>query len=307
MNDDKPHDRFFKETFSRTDITSDFLQAYLPEAIRARLDLSSLHRETDSYTDEQLGEHFADLVFSATFDGQPVQVTLLLEHKSYPVKYPHFQLNRYILSVWEQQIKQKITLTPVLPIIIYHGYSRWLKQPLPTYFADMADELKSFLPAFDYILIDLGTIKTKLPQLHSDYARLTGLLLQYSRQKRQLEHILTTYAQIMHNLTETPGGRAFISTTFIYLNWTSGLTTQQVIAIFSRISTQAGTIAMSAAQQLINQGLEQGIEQGIERGIERGVRGMLKLNMDAATIAAAFDMPQIQMERLINKISQETK
>ena len=70
MNPDKPHDKFFKETFSQTDITADFLQAYLPIAIRKKLDLTSLRREHDSYTDDQLNEHFADLVFSAQFGNQ---------------------------------------------------------------------------------------------------------------------------------------------------------------------------------------------------------------------------------------------
>lgn len=60
---------------------------------------------------------------------------------------------------------------------------------------------------------------------------------------------------------------------------------------------------MSAAQQLIDQGISQGISQGIERGI----RGMFKLGMDAPTIAAAFDMPQTEVERLIEKIRKETK
>jgi predicted transposase/invertase (TIGR01784 family) len=163
MNSEQSHDKFFKETFSRTDITADFLQACLPGDIHAKLDLSSLRRKTDSHTDEQLNEHFADLIFSILCDGKPIRITLLLEHKSYPVKYPHFQLNRYLLNVWEQQIRQKNKLTPILPIIIYHGQSRWQKRPLSAYFPGIAIELTTYLPAFDYVLIDLGAIETMLP------------------------------------------------------------------------------------------------------------------------------------------------
>lgn len=151
MNPDKPHDKFFKETFSRTDIAGDFLQAYLPESVRSGLDISSLQRDVDSYVDEELSEHFADLVFSGTFGKE------------------------------------------------------------------------------------------------------------------------------------------------------------SVIRIFTTISTEAGTIAMSAAQKLINEGIEQGIEKGIEQGIEKGIRGMLKLGMNTSTIAAAFEMPQEQVELLIKKIKRETR
>lgn len=163
----------------------------------------------------------------------------------------------------------------------------------------MADELNSFLPAFDYVLIDLGTIEKKLPQLHSDYARLTGILLQYSRRKRALMRILDTHAQLVRNLIATDSGRAFVSTTLVYLNWASQLTTVEVITIFERISTEAAEIVMSAAQTWIN--------EGIEQGIERGVRGMLKLGMDAVAIAAALDIPQTKAERLIEKIRKDTK
>ena len=305
MNQDKPHDKFFKEAFSRTDVTSDFLQAYLPDAIRKKLDLRSLQRETDSYTDDQLSEHFADLVFSGSFGDQPLKITLLLEHKSYTENYPHFQLNRYILNVWEQQLKQRTALTPVLPVVIYHGTAHWQKRPMESYFPKVEPELIPFLPAFDYVLIDLKTVEAKLPQLQSDFARLTGLLLQYSRRKRDLIRILETHAQIIQNLAGFQSGQIFIETTFIYLNWSSSLTTSEVIAIFNRISTQAGTIAMSAAQKLINEGIEEGIEKGIEKGIERGVRGMLKLGMNAVTIAAAFELPKQTVEQLIEKIKGE--
>jgi len=305
MSPDKPHDKFFKEAFSRIDIVSDFLQVYLPAEIANKLDFRSLRRENDSYTDEQLGEHFADLVFSGMFGNQSLKITLLLEHKSYTENYPHFQLNRYMLNIWEHQVKQKTLLTPVLPIILYHGKTSWQKRSMQTYFLQFEPELKPFLPDFEYVLIDLTTIETKLPQLHSDLARLTGLLLQYSRHKRDLVRVLETYAQIIQNLVTSPTGRIFVETTFIYLNWSSPLTTTEVISIFSRISTEAGTIAMSAAQKLINEGIEKGLEQGIEQGIEKGIRGMMKLGMDAVTIAAAFEMPLNDVNRWIEKIKSE--
>ncbi len=47
---------------------------------------------------------------------------------------------------------------------------------------------------------------------------------------------------------------------------------------------------MSAAQKLINE------------GIERGIRAMLKLSIDAVTIAAALEMPQNTVNQLIGKI-----
>lgn len=295
--DKKPHDKFFKETFSQIDITGDFLRVQLPDTLTTKLDFSSLRREADSYTDEQLSEHFADLVFSAIFDGQPVRVALLLEHKSYTEEHIHFQLNRYILNLWESQVKQKQPLTPVLPIVIYHGKRSWKKQPFGRYFGQLVPELTPYQPAFDYVLIDLSVVVNRLSEFATDYARLTALLLHNSRKQVDMLRVLTDYADAFRQMAEQEAGRRYVETAFVYVYWTTDLTKVEVIAIFQRISAKTGTIAMSTAQRFINEGIEQGIEQG--------VRAMLKLNMDAATIAAAFELPLAQVERLIEKINGE--
>ncbi|WP_046375758.1 Rpn family recombination-promoting nuclease/putative transposase [Spirosoma radiotolerans] len=121
---DNPHDRFFKETFSQPEILIDFLNTFAPESVRDRIDYTTLTREVDTFTDEQLAEHFADLVFSVTYGDQAVRLVLLLEHKSYTEEYPHFQINRYLLNLWESQLKQKQPLTPGLPVLVYHGNRR---------------------------------------------------------------------------------------------------------------------------------------------------------------------------------------
>lgn len=97
---DNPHDRYFKEAFSQIDILADFLNVYLPDGLREQLDFASLVRSPDSYTDDTLGEHFADLVFTARLGAQPIRIALLLEHKSYTEPHIHFQLTRYMLNAW---------------------------------------------------------------------------------------------------------------------------------------------------------------------------------------------------------------
>ena len=125
MDIENPHDKFFKETFSRLDILTDFLQAYLPSDVFEALDLTTLVREADSFTDGDLGEHFADLVFTVLSGRKAITITLLLEHKSYYEESPHFQLNQYLLNLWAHQVKGKKPLTAILPIVIYHGQRRW--------------------------------------------------------------------------------------------------------------------------------------------------------------------------------------
>lgn len=90
---DNPHDRFFEETFSQSEVLIDFLNAFAPESVCQRINFATLTREVDTFTDDQLDEHFADLVFSVQYAGQPIRLVLLLEHKSYTEEHPHFQIN----------------------------------------------------------------------------------------------------------------------------------------------------------------------------------------------------------------------
>jgi predicted transposase YdaD len=43
-----PHDKFFKETFSRPEVIRSFLEEYLPGNVSAVLDLNSLELQKDS-------------------------------------------------------------------------------------------------------------------------------------------------------------------------------------------------------------------------------------------------------------------
>lgn len=74
----KPHDKFFKEVFTRRDTAEEFLQNYLPGDVVRLLDLASLEYTKDSFVDKHLKEHFSDLFFKAYFkDGSPGYVYIL--------------------------------------------------------------------------------------------------------------------------------------------------------------------------------------------------------------------------------------
>ena len=60
-----PHDRFFKETFSRLEVSRSFLKNYLPSNVGQQLDLSNLELQKESFTDKTLQQHFSDLLIVA--------------------------------------------------------------------------------------------------------------------------------------------------------------------------------------------------------------------------------------------------
>ena len=105
--------------------------------------------------DSNLCTTYSDLVYNCKYGNNiDIKISLLFEHKSRPEKFPHLQLLGYELKIWEAQIKQKQELTPIIPIIFYHGKSKWIKNPVEEYFKGLDDILQNYIPKFDYQLID---------------------------------------------------------------------------------------------------------------------------------------------------------
>ncbi|TAE28651.1 MAG: Rpn family recombination-promoting nuclease/putative transposase [Cytophagales bacterium] len=300
------HDRFFKEAFSRSDVVADFIQAYLPSEFSQQVNPNTLTRLQDSYVDDDLSQYYVDLLFSVEYSGQPITIALLLEHKSYPEEYPHFQLNQYQLNYWRDQLKEQQALRPVVPIIIYHGQGKWKKRPPKDYFQAIDSLLSCFIPDFDYYLINLTEDTGKrFELLRSSYAKLTAGLLKTVRQKHRLTKMLDQLRQVINDLVEEQTGEQFVKTAFIYIHWASKLTSTEIIGIFRSISQKTETTAMSAAETLIKQGMQQGMQQGEYQVTLKYIKGMLRLGMDAKTIANAFDLPLKTVELYIATIKEK--
>ncbi|MEZ4828082.1 MAG: Rpn family recombination-promoting nuclease/putative transposase [Bacteroidia bacterium] len=41
--------------------------------------------------------------------------------KSYPVDFPHLQILRYMLEIWDRQVREQQPLSLIIPILVYHG------------------------------------------------------------------------------------------------------------------------------------------------------------------------------------------
>ncbi len=66
-----PHDQLFKATFSRQDMAVGFLQNYLPDDLRTRLDWETLRLEPGSFTDEAMRGSESDLLYAVQIDTHP--------------------------------------------------------------------------------------------------------------------------------------------------------------------------------------------------------------------------------------------
>ncbi len=301
---DNIHDKFFKESFSRKETVKGLIQELFPEALRSNINIESLELTKNSFIDETLNEHFADLVYLCEYQSkQKIRISFLFEHKSYQEPYPHLQLLRYLLNTWEQDKKEKKPLILTIPIIIYHGKKPWKYEPLTQYFKGIDSTLKQFIPDFEYLLFDISRFSdNEIFNFKNRFLTLSLILLKNSRIKAYLSNIAESFIEVIRDI-ENQGDANYIKSVFVYtLATLEGLTKQEIITIFRRVSLKTEQITMSIAEELKIEGKIEGRIEGKKETTVHFIKGMLKVGMDASTIAATFDLPKAEVDDIIAKI-----
>jgi len=120
----QPHDRFFSKCFSHMETAEDILINNIP-AIAKLIAPGTLQNCSEKFVNQELERYYSDLLLKANLkNGGEVYIYLLIEHKSYQTPKISFDLNRYMLQIWEDEIEKTKPLPFIFPIVIYHGKSK---------------------------------------------------------------------------------------------------------------------------------------------------------------------------------------
>lgn len=286
-----PHDLFFKQYLSHPVAAADFLRNHLPPAVVSLVDLTQLTLAKDSFVDEQLRNHFSDLVYrTVTTEETPVAFSLLFEHKSYPDEWVNFQVFRYLARMWEQEFAEiqaaykeakqtqakpgrlpRIqTLTPILPLLVYHGKDEWkvslrfahhltgLQDPE----SPLAKALAPYIPDFEPHFVNLTALPDEEIQ-GEVVTRLFVLVLKHIFEQglgNHLDEILTLAAELAHQ----PNGLAMVITLLRYLG-SAGIrvkradVAQKLLALLPK---EGGVLMQTMAEEWIEEGKRIGLQEG---------------------------------------------
>lgn len=247
-------------------------------------------------------EFFSDILFSVNIkDGQDIKIYLLFEHKSYPDAGIWKQLLTYLSRIYNKMDK----LTPVIPIVFYHGETEWRisknfkdSMELPE---DVKESMLKYIPDFEYALIDLSTedVEEMLISLTMKVVLYTFQNIRDFENREKLENFI----KLSKDLFYEDSGLKIIHKLLLYLYATNELNPVEMKEAISRlISNDKGNIAMTTAERLMKQGFEQGIKQGIEEGIEEAKKEdalkMLKKGYPVQEIAEITGLSEATILRL---------
>ena len=286
-----PHDKFFKETFSRLEVAQSFIEETFPVEIRDRINISTLQKTNASFTDAELSEHLADIVYQTQYAGQNALVTLLFEHKSYPEKYPHLQLLRYMNNVWHEEQKQNKDLSVIISTVIYHGTTAWKKKSMIAYFGNPHGSLHQFIPQFDYLLFSLNEIDDyQIDNFKNDLLSMTAMLMKHSRDASDNFQSLQPFLVKKLNALDANHQDDFIKTTFRYIEDGINLTQNKLSPIFTQVSKNINNIAMTIADEIR------------EETTFNHIKGLIQNGVSIDLISKSFGLSMQKVEEIIKKI-----
>jgi predicted transposase/invertase (TIGR01784 family) len=309
----KPHDKFFKETFGDLDVTTDFINHYLPKEILDILDLDTLTATKDSFIERDLRDTYSDLLFSVNINGGKGYFYFLFEHKSYQAPDIAFQLLGYMLRIWNQLLtKEKMKELPVvIPFIIYHGRENW----------ESPKTIANWIQGYHYFPQHIQKCVPNYAFFHYDFSidgseEIRGnpklqAYLQLSKQIfiRDIRSLMDTIITIENLLRKYPD---YFATMLLYLLNTRDDFPIEVLK--EELTKEGRKRLMSIAERLRSEGMQEGVEKGLEKGLERGLekglregelkksremaKKLLHLNMDMKKIIEVTDLTAKEIEQI---------
>jgi len=266
----------FKAVLSDPEHAAAHLRAVLPAEVLARVDLSELRAVPGSFVDEGLAQRHADLLLEARVEGAPVLLYLLLEHQSTECREMSLRLLGYVLRIWERWRAEHggaEGLPVVLPLVLYHGTTRWSAprrlRDLLWAPAEAREVFGPFCPDFEYLLHDLSQVEDEAVA-GTALGRLTLLLMKHARDG-DLGRRLPGWAGDLREVHARSGLRGVRLVLEYVLKVAAGVERGDWIALVrGALPPEAEEDAMTLAEQLFAEGREEGLRAGRAQGREEG-------------------------------------
>jgi predicted transposase YdaD len=266
LSDVQLHDKFFKTTFAMKEAVRDYLIHFFDKKIVSQLDLDSLTPVPTEFISTKMNTYFADVLWHCKLlNGDYIDIAFLLEHKSYPEKYHH--------EIWENNIANNLPLSPIVPIIVFHGEAAWHYKPFEELFPNLPISFKDFLPCFHYNLTDLKDYsKDMLIHLEAGVLINAFMMMKHYKDKDFLKNCVEYIFHGAENFWDDESKRKFKEALLVYFIKMSELRREDLVNyIEPKLIESLKKQAMSTWDNLIAEGVEKGIDLGIEKGIEKGI------------------------------------
>jgi predicted transposase/invertase (TIGR01784 family) len=276
----QPHDKYARFVLQNRAVALEIIQFGLAPEICAMIDLDSLELSEDSFVDAKLQSQFSDVCYNGqTKEGEPIRISIIFEHKSDKDGSALEQLNRYIYSTWSNDRKQGRALSLAIPILLYHGKEPISKETPAVLFPKAPPDLLPFVPAFDYVLLDVCRLPDELLEnLRFLLLRNILLALKYSRDENYLRQNWKKIIIFASELRNTGSHLELFQATIIYMSRVSNIFNENIIEMDNVLSSAEQLVVKPHVIKLYEDAMEKGIQKGVRQGLQQGVQeGIVKV------------------------------
>jgi len=250
-----PHDRLFKRVMSDEANVRQFIKEFLPKDISSQIGLKEM-KLIPTEKIKGYNKYYMDIAVECHISNTKGQLYFVFEHKSYPDPGVLLQILSYMTVTWDEQRKKNKPLTPVIPVVIYHGSSSWnVTTHFQGQFDSLNESIKPYIPEFNYVLVDLTQIPNdEIEQKAKDTPFLMASLL---LMKLVALHDIEGIMRITVIISLSEEERIIL---ILYLFYTLDVDQDTM----QRIAKELGgeELMPSLAEKLIKQGEKRGEEKG---------------------------------------------
>ncbi|WP_240468681.1 Rpn family recombination-promoting nuclease/putative transposase [Gracilibacillus sp. YIM 98692] len=280
LNVQNPHDKFFKETFSNSEVVKDFIQHYFPPVLLNLVDLNSIQPQKDSFINKDLQEHFSDMLFRLNINEQQGYLYLLFEHKSFVSQNISIQLLKYMIEIWQaKKTKEQQSHVPIIiPLVIFHGKDKWntprsLGELIDGYMS-LPKKVKKYVPDYEYILYDISSYEDEEIKGVAQLKILLTIFRDiFTEEQDILRNSIQRSTEYLLELEDQTTAIQYFETFFRYIFHTAGELTDQdfrdIIEHVEKTYPEGSELVMTLAERFQEKGRQQGIHQGETKALAK--------------------------------------
>ncbi len=261
-NTHHPYAKLFEYVFQKSEMVEEFIKNFFPLSISKNLKFSTLKPQSVSYLSPELSRLYSDIVYTCDYgeDEEEVLITLLFEHKSYLSQNPHLQLLSYMLKIWEQQRDNSEVITPVIPVVLYHGENKWKERNFTDMFTTViGEDLIPYIPNFDLHLVDLNQESDeKLKSLEKRFLTNSLLTFKYHKNGAYIRRHFSFLVEIDNDIYQ--------QTMLVFLIKNYDISKNEVEVLLEDASEESKLKIMNAIDERYFEGEKKGIQKGIQKG-----------------------------------------
>ncbi|MCX8567358.1 MAG: conserved hypothetical protein (putative transposase or invertase) [Glomeribacter sp. 1016415] len=262
-----PHVALFKLFLMDVEFAREFLQIHLSNSLQQEFDFNTLSLAPGAFVEDNLSQHYSDIVYSIqVINGQGLAY-ILLEHESTVGQLTPFKLWRYQNAIMKQHLNQGHALLPVVvPLIFYRGTGPY-KGPLGLLecFRHKSIAQKIFALTNSIQLIALSAIPDEVLITHKRCAVMS--LAQKYIHRWDLTQLAPKIFELFERYPISVEKRNGI---LYYLAKEGRGIDKQFVQSMINIAPHYRENIMSAAHYLMEEGRQVGRQEGLEEGLQEG-------------------------------------